>query len=161
MSKQKKIYFLSFMISQILLFLLGIGVAIYVFIVSYKADTLLQDALPLIYLAFHFAMLFFGIVMSFKAFKRDSLIFNTLCFDEEGNNINGPKVFSAVLFTFGLVAFVYFLIVLCGVKLPGYQLSIGLIADLSYVGLTLMVVFGYYFIYPFLFGWNANSANKI
>ena len=98
--------------------------------------------------------------MALKAIKRGSLIFNTLCFDESGLDIVGPKVFSSIVGIGGFALFIYFLLVLIGIKIPGYQFSIGLTNDLTYVGISLFVGALYFFIYPFVFEYQAKAINK-
>ena len=157
-SNQK--YFLSFAILQVVLFLLGVFFTSYTIVISYRTDTFLENALPLVYLALHFAIITFAFIMAVKAIKNGSLIFNTLCFDESGLNIVGPKVFSGIVGVSGFALFIYFLLALIGVKVPGYQFSIGLIVDLTYVGISLFIGALYFFVYPFIFEYQAKAINK-
>ena len=159
MNKNQK-FFLSFAILQVVLFLFGAFCMSYTIMIAYKTDAFLENILPLIYLALHFAIIAFAFIMSIKAMKHGSLVFNTLCFDEGGLNITGPKVFSGVVGVGGLTLFIYFLLALIGVKVPGYQFSIGLIVDLTYVGISLFIGALYFFIYPFVFEYQAKAINK-
>jgi hypothetical protein len=155
-----KKFFISFFVLQIAMFILGVLCVVYILINAMRNDTLLENVMPLIYLALHFAILAFGIIMTFKAIKHGSLIFNTLCFDESGYDIIGPKITSGIFGTIGLGLFIYFLLVFSGVPIPGHQFSIGLIVDLSYVGLCLFILCLYFFIYPFMFEYQSKQINK-
>ncbi len=133
-------------------FLMAVCIASFVicFVSMAKDGSVSNNIFEIIYLAFHFIVLFLGLYFAIIAIKNGSQFMKSLMFTRANQKVRSKtaSIIALVLSIVGFVAFTYFFLALFVKQIPSFNFPIVLIYDLINTPLSLFIIGLLFYFYP-------------
>ncbi len=156
--KKEKRYFRILEIVLIFLLAISFSSLIYLFVAIGQDGSISKNLLELFYLAVHIVILCAALFFNKDALKRGSNVIRSLTYSRYGNVSIPARAISIIFFASGLTSFIYGLLILLPTGIYDFQFPIALKWDLLNVGLTVASISIFFFLFPFLFGFEPKKT---
>ena len=149
--RRETIYATIILIVVIFLMILCIASFIYAVYTFSHGENINNNIFELIYMAFHFIVLFLAAYFALQARKNGLMFTKRIIYDEHGYLSKVAFVVACVLTFIGFAVFVYFTLAFFIKDIPSFNFPVTLILDLINTPLTIFLIGLFFVLHPFVF----------
>ncbi len=159
-NKKERSYFILVLVTFALLLCFAIFSLFYLFVKIGEEKSFTNNVFELIYMGVHIVMMVMGIILSKEAINKGSNVMRSLMYTKYGQVSIRARVISLIFMAVGCGLFIYGLLIILPLGVYDFSFTTALKWDMVNVGLTIIIIAFYFFLFPFLLPSDLNKSKQ-